>query len=73
MSKNIEYMIAHSPTVTGLENTIPAYVREGWQLQDGVSAVPRQPSEEESAPGFGPVYSYMQAMVRPIPEEVLFA
>lgn len=72
-SQDIEYMIAHSPTLEGLEKTIPTYVREGWHLQGGISAVPRQLSEDEASPGFGPVYSFMQALVKPIAQDFYWA
>jgi hypothetical protein len=60
MSKDIEYMIAHSPSLSGLERTVENYIEEGWKPKGGIGVVPL-PNDQVTQ---NQTHSFMQAMIR---------
>ena len=75
MGAKVEYIIAHAHSVTELEQKVRKYLNEGWQLQGGVAvARVEMPDGRPEDVGFGKTgYTYVQAMVRPITGEFLYA
>jgi hypothetical protein len=75
MSKNIEYIVVEANSTADLEMKIKNYLNEEWELLGGVSVTSVRPpmdlgSEKEVD---DPLFTFAQAMVRPIKGEFQYA